>query len=621
MMHDCAECIQYECSSYYIDCTEYDPICDYRFSRKKRMARKERNIDNSFQISNNCFLTVLTSSTTVLVPSTSSSVTSITPSFTAIPVTRTSISTPQCTPRTLLSGDLYPMATEPVKCSPGNDPFNPCTNIIDSDVLRVAIWLVILLSIGGNTLVITVTVLHVIRRYRSSHKEPSLMFMLYINLAFADLLMGIYLLTIAITDLATDGDYARNAIEWQTGHGCRFAGFCAIVSSLLSIFTLLVITIERVYSIKYALERKHFKKRWIAIVMLIGWIVGFAIAILPMVGVSSYGRVSICLPFESRDVEDKAYIALILILTGIASMMILVSYVLLFLIVACGPGKKHLHGSLSGREEMKIALRMSLLILTDFACWGPIAFFGLTAVFGKPLIGVSASKVLMVFVFPLNSCLNPLLYSFSTRLFRRNFCNLITSCRCCPECVKYHARQNSSSGFFAGEYSSSNRMEGHLHRFSAQMSLLPQLVSLMSFSSTPGSRRGSSVSHNSSSSFDGTFQNTYALNKLAYPSPFPRNSISSLNSSDSGDSIEPPAVVAIRTMREKRSSVGSLSGLPTKQLQALPEENEENEHFGTVTTNQIAVSDDSDNSTSSQMNGLKTYCINAAPEPEQTTEL
>lgn len=39
--------------------------------------------------------------------------------------------------------------------------------------------------------------------------------------------------------------------------------------------------------------------------------------------------------------------------------------------------------------DAAIAKKMALLVFTDFACWAPVAFFGLTAVAGAPLIGTA----------------------------------------------------------------------------------------------------------------------------------------------------------------------------------------------------------------------------------------
>ena len=64
---------------------------------------------------------------------------------------------------------------------------------------------------------------------------------------------------------------------------------------------------------------------------------------------------------------------------------------------------------------------MAMLVFTDFACFMPITFFGLTAVVGYPLIDVTRSKILLVFFFPLNSMCNPFLYTILTKQLRRDF--------------------------------------------------------------------------------------------------------------------------------------------------------------------------------------------------------
>ena len=69
----------------------------------------------------------------------------------------------------------------------------------------------------------------------------------------------------------------------------------------------------------------------------------------------------------------------------------------------------------------QVAKRMALLVFTDFACWAPITFFGVTAITGFPLINVTNSKILLVFFYPINSCANPYLYAIFTKQFRQEF--------------------------------------------------------------------------------------------------------------------------------------------------------------------------------------------------------
>lgn len=74
-----------------------------------------------------------------------------------------------------------------------------------------------------------------------------------------------------------------------------------------------------------------------------------------------------------------------------------------------------------------------MLVFTDFACWAPIAFFGLTAIAGHPLIDLTKSKFLLVTFYPLNSCANPFLYVILTKQYRRDFFILVSRYGICTK--------------------------------------------------------------------------------------------------------------------------------------------------------------------------------------------
>jgi leucine-rich repeat-containing G protein-coupled receptor 6 len=50
------------------------------------------------------------------------------------------------------------------------------------------------------------------------------------------------------------GEFKTFAIQWQTSSGCLVAGFLGVVSSELSVFTLMIITVERHYAIANAMR-------------------------------------------------------------------------------------------------------------------------------------------------------------------------------------------------------------------------------------------------------------------------------------------------------------------------------------------------------------------------------
>ena len=61
-------------------------------------------------------------------------------------------------------------------------------------------------------------------------------------------------------------------------------------------------------------------------------------------------------------------------------------------------------------DDFKLARRIALTVLTDFFCWIPIILMTIFSMSGKP-IPDEVSAWVAVFVLPLNSALNPILYT------------------------------------------------------------------------------------------------------------------------------------------------------------------------------------------------------------------
>ena len=105
----------------------------------------------------------------------------------------------------------------------------------------------------------------------------------YFNLAVADFLMGIYLFPIAVQDLRTLGNFSMFDVAWQTEGGCDFAGFCAITSTVVSVYVLFIITAERLYTFSRALQKLHPSKTTVIIMMAVGWGFGVLMGVLPVI--------------------------------------------------------------------------------------------------------------------------------------------------------------------------------------------------------------------------------------------------------------------------------------------------------------------------------------------------
>lgn len=308
---------------------------------------------------------------------------------------------------------------EAVTCTPAPDDFNPCEDIMGFRFLRVSVWFVSLLAVLGNLLVLFVLL--------TSHYKLSVSRFLMCHLAFADLCMGIYLLLIASVDLYTQSEYYNHAIDWQTGPWCTLAGFISIFASELSVYTLTAMTLERWYAINFAMQlNRKLRLSHASAVMLGGWLLCLLLAIMPVFGVSSYQKVSICLPMSTQNLLDQIYILFMLIVNIVAFVVICACYMKIYCAVR-NPNYT------SASKDGSIAKRMAVLIFTDFLCLAPISFYAISAALDHPLITVSNSKILLVLFYPLNSCANPFLYAIFTKAFQGDMFILLSKVGLCEQ--------------------------------------------------------------------------------------------------------------------------------------------------------------------------------------------
>ncbi|XP_047378990.1 follicle-stimulating hormone receptor isoform X2 [Sciurus carolinensis] len=318
-----------------------------------------------------------------------------------------------------------------VICSPKPDAFNPCEDIMGYNILRVLIWFISILAITGNIIVLVILT--------TSQYKLTVPRFLMCNLAFADLCIGIYLLLIASVDIHTKSQYHNYAIDWQTGAGCGAAGFFTVFASELSVYTLTAITLERWHTITHAMQLDcKVQLRHAASVMVMGWIFAFVAALFPIFGISSYMKVSICLPMDIDSPLSQLYVMTLLVLNVLAFAVICGCYTHIYLTVR-NPN------IVSSSSDTKIAKRMATLIFTDFLCMAPISFFAISASLKVPLITVSKAKILLVLFYPINSCANPFLYAIFTKNFRRDFFILLSKFGCYEMQAQIYRTETSST--------------------------------------------------------------------------------------------------------------------------------------------------------------------------------
>ncbi len=288
-------------------------------------------------------------------------------------------------------------------CLPKPDVYSSCNDLMSSVTLRVFIWLLGFFSLLGNIAVVF---------YRSQMEKPSVLSFLVHNLGIADFMMGVYLLVIAGADAYYRGVYYLHDSIWRSHFVCRAAGFLSMLSSEMSVYVLVLITTDRVLAV--GLGKKSFSDTVAKILTSAGWVTFIALSLLPVTnipyfGIDEYIQHGVCFLFNLTEgkVSGWEYATAIFIAFNLFALLYLVlGYSFTFVRVLINP-------AISGDAEVQLARKLALVVLTDCVCWIPPITIGIISLHGVT-IDPQVSMWIAVFVFPINSSLNPFLYTFST---------------------------------------------------------------------------------------------------------------------------------------------------------------------------------------------------------------
>lgn len=317
----------------------------------------------------------------------------------------------------------YAVKTIPqVDCQAPADGFSSCDDLMKSRTLQIFIWILGILAFFGNIMVVA---------WRSILREDNRVHsFLLTNLAISDFLMGLYLLIIAIKDVQWQGEYFKHDFSWRTGQLCQFAGVLSMISSEVSVAMLAIITADRLVCIVFPFRFKRLSVKRVYILCAFVWLLGTAVSTVPLMGIAYfvddntgfgfYGRSAVCLPLQlssDRPAGWEYSVSFFIGFNFVAFMFMLVAYIAMFITAKRSGGAVR---STSVRRETAMAAKMMFIILTDFFCWMPVIIIGVLSLTGnlydpKQLVYVWIA----VFVLPVNSSINPLLYTFSTTTARK----------------------------------------------------------------------------------------------------------------------------------------------------------------------------------------------------------
>ena len=333
------------------------------------------------------------------------------------------------------------------------DPFLTCKRLLPYSVLRVGIWIVSILAIVNNLQSLFINC----SRKQQTNKVQ---FLLITNLSVSDFLMGVYLISLLSADLYYTDYFPSHSWSWRNSALCNFAGSLSVLSSEASVFFVTLISIDRFMRVKFPFGKLQLGTISAKIIITSLWFVAFVISItsflLSWKGSDVYAVSEICvgLPIsrqnyftanktsvflvESLIDENLVYnykatsshvtmyfsIAIFTVLNLVCFCIVGFCYTAIFILIWQSSKRSGLSVS---RTEIRISKKMFLLVLTDFCCWVPIGVLSILVQAGAVEVDPVAYAWIATFILPINSSINPFLYTLGDAIADKVSCSCNSS--------------------------------------------------------------------------------------------------------------------------------------------------------------------------------------------------
>ena len=294
-------------------------------------------------------------------------------------------------------------------CKPKGYLVSSCERLLSFLTAKIFITIqaVFAILVNGGVLV---------RLFMGKYKAPDRPLM--ISLVAADIMMGMYLLVLTITDLSTSGAFHMYIAQWTQSYICLVAGILNFMSSEVSLCVLTTLSVVRAIALQKVGGLKVMKKKIIYASMCV-WVFIFSLVILYILAfehgiIRLRNNMCIILGTSSHhyvSVPEYVFQIMLISLNSIflfilcTSAFTILAKVYLSLKSVSGIGSSHSQHSVS-----KIGARLMLLLFFNFVCWIPIlcvASIMLTArnVHENVLIWMA------IFILPISATTDPFLYN------------------------------------------------------------------------------------------------------------------------------------------------------------------------------------------------------------------
>uniref|UniRef100_A0A8D0GJX5 Leucine-rich repeat-containing G-protein coupled receptor 4 n=1 Tax=Sphenodon punctatus TaxID=8508 RepID=A0A8D0GJX5_SPHPU len=293
-----------------------------------------------------------------------------------------------------------------IHCTPTTGAFKPCEYLLGSWMIRLTVWFIFLVALFFNLLVMLTI-------FASCSPLPSSK--LFIGLiSVSNLFMGVYTGILTFLDAVSWGRFAEFGIWWESGSGCKVAGFLAVFSSESAIFSLMLATVERSLSAKEIIKKgksNHLKQFQIAAVF--AFLCALVAGCLPLFNKGEYSASPLCLPFPTGETPSLGFTVTLVLLNSLAFLLMAIIYTKLY----CNLEKE----DLSESAQASMIKHVAWLIFTNCIFFCPVAFFSFAPLITAISISPEIMKSVTLIFFPLPACLNPVLYIFFNPKFKEDW--------------------------------------------------------------------------------------------------------------------------------------------------------------------------------------------------------
>ncbi|KAI8046332.1 hypothetical protein M5D96_002534 [Drosophila gunungcola] len=277
-------------------------------------------------------------------------------------------------------------------CKPATDGISSFQDLLSKPVLRYSAWVMATLTIAGNVLVLWGRFI-----YRDENVAVT---MVIRNLALADMVV----------------------LDWISSWQCTLIGTLAVSSSEVSMLILAFMSLERFLLIADPFRGHRSigsRVMWLALICI--WITGVGLAVVPVLlwrtsTLPYYGSYSgTCFPLHIHEAFPMGWLYSAFVFLGV-NLLLLVMIAMLYTALLISIWRTRSATPLT-LLDCEFAVRFFFIVLTDFLCWVPIIVMKIWVFFNYN-ISDDIYAWLVVFVLPLNSAVNPLLYTFTTPKYR-----------------------------------------------------------------------------------------------------------------------------------------------------------------------------------------------------------